>query len=98
MLIKQTLHRVMEPLAECLPKEVYEEHERLHKYADIRVQKYQWKDKERNRFQDLQTRARNEPETLFLIIADEAHWRIGKSDDNSSADLQESLVQILLKQ
>ncbi|KAK2154422.1 hypothetical protein LSH36_269g08046 [Paralvinella palmiformis] len=80
MLEEQTLYRLLNPEAACFHRDLYDDFKKLQGVARVRVSKYQAHKAEHDRSEELQRMAKEEPDTLFLIIADEAHWGVGKAE------------------
>ena len=80
-LVDQTLYRLLDPEASCFHRWQYDDFSDLKRMAAIRMLKYQIHKTEDTRLAEIQERAKTDPDTLFLIIADEAHWGAKGAND-----------------
>ena len=87
MLQQQTVKRLMDETAQCFQAKYYAigQRDKLKEKAERRVHKYNLSSAEIERNTTLLEEAENNPNTLYLIVADEAHWGVGKGDDINDA-------------
>ena len=77
MLQEQTYRRLADPEVKCFMPSLYDGPKaQLLKHAQSHVGKYVSAIATRTRHAALQKRAKEEPQTLLVIVADEAHWGI----------------------
>ena len=87
MLEQQTIKRLCEPKAECLPAEMFaESRASVVRKGKKLVKKYILSKDVDARHEELKEMAEKHPETLFLIVADEAHWGVTGADDRKDED------------
>lgn len=86
---QQTLCRLLHPEAGCFSPEFYTwDYKSQYNYAKERVNKYRKFTKSTDRHKKLKKEVEednkdNNPKTLYVIVADEAHWGVsGKFDDD----------------
>ena len=89
-LVDQTLYRLLDPEASCFQRWQYADFSDLKRMAAIRMLKYQIYKKEDTRLVEIQERAKTDPDTLFLIIADEAHWGSGRADQDANDEAEDT--------
>ncbi len=73
----QTIQRLIDPKAQVFRKEAYDDMGKLHEDAKLRVQLYS-EDVIEKRHKHLVSQVERCPDTLFIIIADEAHFAVTK--------------------
>ncbi len=87
MLEMQTIERLCEKAADCFSSQLYNCTENLRNYAEKRVRMYVVTQKTKKELDELKKEAEDNPNKLFLIIADEAHWGtsdVGLSGNNAN--------------
>ncbi len=87
----QTIQRLIDPKAQVFQKEDYNNMEQLYRDAKKRVQMYS-EDVIEKRHNDLVSHARNNPQTLYIIIADEAHFAVTRQTSGNKQAANDTLI------
>ena len=92
MLEQQTEDRLMNPAAECFSERITSSEADLRRSAKKSVNKYKICEGVEERYQELLLKVQQNPKTLFLIVADEAHWGPTNESSNVTKENEEGCV------
>ena len=81
MLEEQSVHRLCQRKAGCFAPKVYDNDSKLMRLAKKRVGKYMITKSTDEDLEKLHADVTNNPDKLFLLIADEAHWGIASKSN-----------------
>ncbi len=87
----QTIQRLIDPKAQVFCKEDYNDIEKLYQDAKKRVQLYS-EDVIEKRHKYLVRSAENNPQTLYIIIADEAHFAVTRETSGKKQAANDTLI------